>query len=75
MPRSRSISFFGASGMRSRALFRSLTKLATGMRDEHRPMAESAQPEDGHQDLILTTTPRSRRVDVEREHLSRLAKG
>ena len=32
-------------------------------------MAEGAHPEDGDEHLILTTTPRSRRVDVEREHL------
>ena len=50
-------------------LLRPLPQLAPRMRHEHRPMPERPHPEDGHEHLILTTTPRSRRVDVEREHL------
>ena len=51
-------------------LLRPLPQLAPGMCHEHRSMAEGAQPENGDEHLILTTTPRSRRVDVEREHLA-----
>ena len=53
------------------AFLRALPQLAARMRDEHRAMAERAQAEDGDQHLVLPTTPRPRRVDVEREHLLR----
>jgi hypothetical protein len=39
------------------------------MGKEHRPMSERSQAHDRDEHLILTTTPRPRRVDVEREHL------
>ena len=64
----RSISVFGASGMRSRPSLRALPQLAGRMRDEHRPMAERPQAEHRDQHLVLPAAPRPRRVDVEGEH-------
>jgi hypothetical protein len=49
---------------------RPLPQLSVRVRDQQRPMTEGPQAQDGHQHLILTATPRSRRVDVEGEHYS-----
>ena len=45
-------------------------QLAVGMSDECGAMPDCAQAVDGQQDLILSASPGSRRIDVEREHSS-----
>ena len=49
-------------------LLRALPQLAVRVRDEHRPVAERAQPDDGDQHLVLSAAPGARRVDVQGEH-------
>ena len=49
---------------------RSLPELPIRVRDERGPVTERAQAIDGQQDLILSASPGSRRIDVEREHSS-----
>ena len=45
-----------------------LSKRPLRMRDQHRPVAERSQAHYGVQDLVLSASPRPRRVDVQRKH-------
>src|SRR5687767_1251405 len=50
-------------------LFGPPAQLSGGMRHEHGAMAEGAEPQDGHQDLVLSAAPAPRGVDMEGEHM------
>ena len=52
------------------ALGRASIELTLGVRDQHRPMAPRPQAEHGQEDLLLSSAPRARGVDVEGEHSS-----
>lgn len=53
-----------------RPFARAAEQLTVAMRDEHGPMPALTQPDDGQEDLLLSSAPRARGVDVEGEHSS-----
>jgi hypothetical protein len=71
LPRRREVDFAAwRERYEIRSFERAAIELALRVGDEHGPVVERSRTEHGQEDLVLSTAPRPRGVDVEGEHSS-----